>query len=438
MKIAVNNSLDTLLGPESNLVPERNGESDAVQALRRSARDFFAGAGFEVRGQEEWKYVDLKAVVAGGFRVIDEAAAESPAATALPGAGGAWRLVFLNGRYRHELSRAAGLPAGVVLRPLAEAADRPGLGDLARLQGAPFTALNTAAWRDGVFLDLPAGTILEHPVELHFLTDESAADRLVAPRNLIRAGRGAGATIIEFFGGVSGSAVLNTPVTEIICDNQSELKHWKVIREGDQGLHYGSTHVRQAAGSSYTSREFSFGGANVRRELHVNLAGEEAACDVTSLAMAGDRQRMDMRTRIDHRAVGCTTTELYKGIYDGHARGVFDGLIHVFPDAQQTAAHQTNRNLLLSDDAMAASIPRLEIYADDVKCSHGSTTGQLDEEQIFFLRSRGFDPAAARTMLTQAFAGEIVDGVDSPELRRVLNEEIARKLARVGTVEEIR
>jgi Fe-S cluster assembly protein SufD len=438
VKIAVNTSLESLLGSELSLLPNRPDEPASVALLRRQAREAFAAGGFEVRGREEWKYTDLKAVIAGGFRPTDETAPDSPSAIDLPAAGGAWRLVFLNGRFQSDASRTVGLPDGVTLSPMSQALNLDGLGELAGFSEAPFAALNTAAWQDGLFLDLPEGTILEHPVELHFLTDDSSAGRLVAPRTLIRAGGGARATVIEFFSSSTESAVLNAPVTEIICAEKAEVKHWKVIREGGQGLHYGSTHVRQETGSSYLSREFNFGGANVRRELHVDLAGAEAACDVTSLAMAGDTQRMDMRTRINHRAPGCTTNELYKGIYDHKARGVFDGLIHVFPDAQQTAAHQTNRNLLLSDDASISSIPRLEIYADDVKCSHGSTTGQLDEEQIFFLRTRGFDSALARTMLTQAFAGEIVDGVDSPELRRVLNEEIARRLGVGEPVEATR
>ena len=486
MKTAAHRSPDSLLGSEIPLAPDRPGESALVKDLRLRARDRFADRGFEVRGREEWKYSDLKPVIEGGYLPYRESGEATPETTAWTTEAGAWRLVFVNGIYRGDLSRVADLPAGVTLLPLARAPEASGLGELAdpdrfpgapfpalnaaawqdgrnvkvsiakpreerpprrglgeladleRFPGAPFTALNTAAWQDGLLLELPEGLILAHPVELNFLTDERAAGRLVAPRNLIRIGRGARATVIELYRGAPGSAVLNAPVTEIFCGEDSVVGHWKVVREDDRGLHYGSTHVRQSTGSRYSSAEFSFGGAGVRRELHLDLAGTAAECDLTSLAMAGSRQRMDMRTRVNHLVPGCTTSELYKGIYDDRSGGVFDGLIRVQRDAQQTVAHQTNRNLLLSDDSAVSSIPRLEIYADDVKCSHGSTTGQLDQEQVFFLRARGFDESSARTMLAQAFAREIVEGVGSPDLRQVLNREIARRLAVVEHVEETR
>ena len=290
----------------------------------------------------------------------------------------------------------------------------------------------------GVVLELAEDVVLERPVELHFRTDAKADGAEIALHHHVRAGRGARATVIEFYDGAAGAGVVNEPLTEIECAENSEIRHWKVIREHAEARHLGTTRVRQAAHSRYESREFGFGGAEVRRDLHVDLAGRGAECDLTSLAMAGTGQRMDNRTHVDHRSEGCMTHELYKGIYAGQARGSFDGLIHVHRDAQQTAAHQTNRNLLLSDDATVRSIPRLEIYADDVKCSHGSTTGQLDGEQVFFLRSRGFDAAAARVMLARAFGAEIVEGVDSPALRSVLNQEIARRLADVEWVEESR
>ena len=449
MRMAANNSLDSLLGNVMSLVPDRSGEPATTRGLRLAARDSLVAGSFDIRGREEWKYTNLKPVIERGFvpytetkgalsevdALLDEQRARSAAEAALKATSDpvAWRLVFVNGIYRGDLSQVTELPDGVVLLPMTAASDLPGLGDLADFRNAPFTALNTAAWGDGLLLELPDDAVLDRPVELHFLSDERAAGRTVAPRNLIRAGRRTRATVIEFFTGSNGSAVVNAPVTEIVCGEGADLRHWKVIREDDEGLHYGSTHVRQEAGSSYASREFSFGGAGVRRELHVDLAGPEATCDLTSLVMAGDRQRMDNRTRISHLVPGCTTNELYKGIYADHSRGVFDGLIKVERDAQQTAAHQTNRSLLLSDDASVSSIPRLEIYADDVKCSHGSTTGQLNEEEVFFLRSRGFDASSARTMLAQAFAREIVDGVESPELCSLLNEEIVRRL---GVIED--
>ena len=198
--------------------------------------------------------------------------------------------------------------------------------------------------------------------------------------------------------------------------------------EQDGSLHYGSTHVRQEADSRYCSREFLLGGELIRRELHVRLAGSGAQCELTGLSVIGDGQLGDVRTRVHHDAPGCRTDELYKGLFLGKGKGVFDGLIKVARDAQQTRAFQTNRNLLLDDGAVSHSIPRLEIYADDVKCSHGSTTGQLSAEQMFYLRSRGFDAATARQLLSFAFAREVIDSIGDQSLRSELTAEVTRRL----------
>jgi Fe-S cluster assembly protein SufD len=270
--------------------------------------------------------------------------------------------------------------------------------------------------------------IFDRPVELFYLTDSQATGTMVSARNQVRAGQGSSLTVVEHFTGPATRAVMNTPFTEVFCAEDSIVRHLKIIRESADHLHFGSTHVRQMARSSYTSREFALGGQSIRRELHLDLDGEGASCDLTALYMGSGKQRLDMRTRVNHNVPGCQTNELYKGLLDGEARAVFDGLIKVARDAQQTAAFQTNRNLVLSDDTIAYSIPRLEIYADDVKCSHGSTTGQLDDEQLFFLRTRGFDPVTARIMLANAFASEVIEGVLNADLRQSLSREIADRL----------
>ncbi len=431
MKFATDPTLGALTEAGEFPFARHADEPAGVQQLRERAWSALQTGGFDVRGREEWKYTDLTAVVNGKYRV--GAAAESRVKHEFTSVHDeAIRLVFINGVLNAELSSMDDLPGGLVLHSLAGEAGGVDLGSIADPVDAPLTALNTAAWTDGMRLVVPAGVHLARPIELYMRVDATASERLVAPRHWICLEEGATATVIEFYDGTDDAASLVAPVTEVDCAADAVLHHWKVMRENTSTRHYGSTHVRQAANSRYESREFAFGGANVRREVHVDLAGEGAHCDVNSLVMAAGNERMDNRTRIDHRVPNCTTDELYKGIYAGKSRGIFDGLIHVHRDAQQTAAFQTNRNLLLSDDSRVSSIPRLEIYADDVKCSHGSTTGQLDDDQVFFLRSRGFAADHARVMLAQAFGSEVVEGVNSSRLREILNREIATRLAGLG------
>jgi len=336
-------------------------------------------------------------------------------------------LVFVNGVYEPTLSRPGTLPAGVVVQPLSAVGELPALGSVALAEGDGFTALNMVFWRDGLYLDLPDGVVLEQPIELQFRVAPGSRGGVVPVRNFVRLGAGSRATIVERF--TSGDdGVVAQPVTEIVCGPDAVLNHIKIIDGEAQGEHFGSTHVVQRRNSRYNSWEMLTGWRLSRRELHVDLAESGAVCDLNAIYMGGARQRFDLRTRVDHNAAGCTTRELYKGVLNGEARGVFDGLIRVAADSQQTVAHQTNRNLLLSDDAVVNSIPRLEIYADDVKCSHGSTTGQLSDEQLFYLRTRGFSPAEARAYLAGAFASEVIETMPVAALREELFALVSRDL----------
>ena len=427
MSAAFPGSIRNLLNVTEATVPPRTGESLTMGQLRQQGLDAFLRQGFATQGREDWKYGDITPLARGSFApfagitqsTVDFRLYLSEAAT--------YKLVFINGIFDAGLSNVETLPRGVILQPLAQVAESD-LGQLADFEQSPVTALNTAFWQDGLFLDVAEGVALDRPVELFFLTDEQATETMVASRNLIHAGKGSSLTVVEHFTGPLTGQVFNAPVTEITCGEDSVVRHLKVIRESQGALHFGSSHVRQLVGSNYTSLEFALGGSSVRRELHLDLEGSGASCDLTALYMASGSQRMDLRTRVSHNVPGCRTNELYKGILDGEARAVFDGLIKVAPDAQQTEAFQTNRNLMLSDDTISYSIPRLEIYADDVKCSHGSTTGQLDDEQLFFLRSRGFEPHTARIMLANAFASEVIEGVRDAELRNLLAGEITTRL----------
>jgi Fe-S cluster assembly protein SufD len=321
------------------------------------------------------------------------------------------------------------LPAGVGLLRLSESDAAPELGALAALDGQGFSALNAAFLEDGVLLRLAEGVRLERPLHLLHLSS-GVEGGLSCPRLCVDAGDGGKATIIESFAGLGGGRRLVSAVAEIRCGKEARVDHIKLQREHGRALHVGRSAVHQEAGSRYRAWEITFDGEAVRKETEVRLAGSGATCELNSLYLGQGSRHVDNRVRVTHAAAGCDTREIYKGVLDGKSQGVFDGLIYVERDAQQTDAQQTNRNLLLSDDAVAYSMPRLEIYADDVKCTHGSTTGQLDEEQLFYLRTRGIGPEDARSLLTYAFAGEVVDSIEIEPVRRALAGQLLEFLPR--------
>ncbi len=395
-------------------------------AKRESALAAVLDRGLETRGLEEWVHGKAAGLVAGDALPVrgEVAAAGSPEMARV---AGSHLLVFVNGVFDPARSEIGTLPAGASVQPLSAGDEAADLGSVARDVESSFTALNSLFWRDGLQLILADGVVLEQPVELWFVNDLAGEAGLIPVRNLIQVGAGSEATIIERF--VLGqAAVVEQPLTEVVCAAGSVVNHIKLVGGEAAGEHFGSTHVVQRADSTYRSWEIVTGGHLARRELHLDLTESGAKCDLNALYMGAGKQRFDLRTRVNHDAAECETRELYKGILDGEARGVFDGLILVARDSQQTSAHQTNRNLLLSDDAVANSIPRLEIYADDVKCSHGSTTGQLEDEALFYLRTRGFSPEEARTYLAWAFASEVIESIPVLELRAELSAVVTRTL----------
>ncbi len=389
-------------------------------------------ARFDVAGREEWKFGDPAPLNNGAFTACRDLVKPDSTLPLLPGCRDARRLVFWNGHFLPAASAtAADLPSGVNLAPLAEARVAPEFGTLATPDTGPLAILNAEHMQDALHIRLAEGAAFPDPFELIFVTDNQTSGKLVAPRVLITAGPGSTATIIERHLALGDKPVLSVPVVEVFCGPDSRVTHLKWLGGNPAAMHYGSTHVRQDTRSNYTSREFLLGGKRVRCELHVHLAGQKAACTLTGFSLTDGLRHSDVRTRVYHDVPGCSTDELYKGIITDRGQSVFDGLIRVAPDAQQTRAYQTNRNLLLGNDAVSYSIPRLEIYADDVICSHGSTTGQLGREELFYLRSRGFDAATARRLLSYAFASEVVDSVEHAGLRDELMIEIHRVLDKV-------
>jgi len=411
-------------------------EAAPIAALRREAAARFAALGLPGREREDWKFADLRPFAAAGWRPFAEqpsapATALAERLAALPDLGGP-RLVLVDGVYAPGLSRAASLPAGLAVAPLA-AVDparllAAGFGRLASHADAAFTALSAAWWQGGLFLTIAPEATFDAPIEIVHLATGAAAGRMLAPRLLVEVGQMGSAAIVERYLSADDAAHFTNAIGELSLAEGARLTHLKLLAENAAAWHIGASHVHQAARSHYASREILLGGAMSRRELHLTLAGREASCELNALYLGGGEQRHDLRTRVRHAVSDCQTRELYKGILDGRARGIFDGLIIVDQDAQKTDARQTNRNLLLSPDATAYSLPRLEIYADDVKCTHGSTTGQISDEQLFYLCTRGFAAEAARALLTYAFASEIIEGIEPAALRRELASALLARL----------
>ena len=437
-----NGSAATLVADFADFAGSRT-EDAGLHAGRVEAAAQFARLGLPGREREEWKYADLRPFAAAGFRapLAERSAVDAAtvAALALPGLE-AHRFVLVDGHYAPALSSPGSLPAGVTITPLAAATSAQlqaaSFGQLARTADNAFAALNAAYWQDGLLVTLAPGTALEAPIELLLVSTAAAAGRLVAPRVIVSSGCESSATIVERHVGLPGAAIFCDAITELRVADDARVTHLKLLQEDAAAWHIGGTHVLQSgARSLYRSLEIVLGGASARRELHLDLAGDHARCELEALYLASGDQRRDLRTRVRHSVADCETHELYKGVLDGHARGIFDGLIYVAQDAQRTNARQTNRNLLLSADATAYSMPRLEIYADDVRCTHGSTSGQIADEQLFYLRSRGYDVESARALLTFAFASELLERVEAEPLRKALTGALLERLPRRELVE---
>ena len=407
-----------------------------LQDLHDRAAARFAALGFPTTRDEEWRFTSVAPIASGEFRP----AAADPADADVSGtlfSDVPHRLVVLNGRYSPELSRVGRLPPGVRLGSLAEAVTEHAevvqrfLGQLADFGTRAFTALNTALAADGAFVYIPDGAILEDPIEILFLAAAAPGSRVMSTaRALVVAGEGSQCRIVETYHGTGGSTYFTNAVTEMFCGENAVVDHYKVQQESFEAHHVASMHVHCSRSSTFSSHSFSLGGKLVRNDVFALLDGEGAEVTLNGLYLADRDRLVDNHTSIDHAKAHCPSHEIYKGIVGGHARAVFNGKIIVRKDAQKTDAKQTNRALLLSDDAQINTKPQLEIFADDVKCTHGAAIGQLDDDAIFYLRARGLTFLEARDMLIHGFAGDILDRVKIDGLRAALEAELFAQLAR--------
>jgi Fe-S cluster assembly protein SufD len=376
-----------------------------AQDIREQARQRFAQLGWPAPQQEEWKYTNVAPIARVPWKFGD-ASAPVPEEMRFH-ARAAQEFVFVNGR-------------GAQHAPI-ESEHYARYADYMR---HPFTALNTANAQDGALIEIPDGAVVDGFIHLLFVGD---GDEVWShPRNLIVVGRNAQVTIVETYVG-RGKTFTNT-VTELVAKEGAVVDHTKVECESLDAFHVGTLQIHQARSSSVTSRSIVIGGALVRNEINVALAGEGASITLDGLFTITGHQHADNHTVIDHLYPHCDSVELYKGILDQSARGIFDGRIIVRPDARKTNSRQTNHNLLLSETAIVDSKPTLEIHNDDVKCNHGSTIGQLDEEALFYLRSRGIGEADARGLLIHAFASEIVDRIKAEPVREMVRRQLFRSM----------
>lgn len=418
-----------------------------LQPVRRAAIARFAELGFPTTRDEDWRFTNVAPLVQIPFRLARDYHTElSPREIdqcTVPGLG-QMQLVFVNGRYAAALSSLRAPAKGLTVCSLAEAIrdDRELLAEhLTRYAGYhdnAFSALNTAFLEDGAFVHVARGRVIEEPISLLFVSTATADPVMTHPRNLIVLDEDSQAVVVEDYVSLGAEVYFSNVVTEVVVGNNGVLHHYMIERESHQAFNVSTLRLEQGRSSNVTSHTVLLGGALVRNNVHPVLAGEGGECVINGLFMATGRQHMDNFMRVEHASPHCDSRQFYHGILDGESHGVFSGRIIVHKDAQKTDAKQTNKNLLLSQEAQIDSKPQLEIYADDVKCTHGATIGQIDSDAIFYLRSRGIAEDAARALLLFGFAGESLDRMKAEPIRAYLATLVAQWLPEGKLLEAVR
>jgi Fe-S cluster assembly protein SufD len=412
-----------------------NGTSSTpMHAIRREAMHRFVELGFPTTRREEWRFTNIGPITQKEFQPIVHSEVKSATKINIQPylLEHAHHLVFLDGVFSPELSEISSFPAGTKVGSVAEQLKShpeiilPYINTMGEENA--FTLLNTAFLWDGAFLSVPKRVLLEYPIQILFLATDRAHLFAAQPRNIVVAGKDSQFKIIETYAGLTENTYLSNSVTEVVLGDHAIVEHDKLQRESLNAFHIGTTHVQLSAASQYTSNVISLGGLIVRNNITARFDAEGAECILNGLSLSRDTQLIDNHTVIDHAVPHCSSHELYKSILDGASKGVFNGKVFVRKDAQKTDAKQTNKTLLLSDDATMNTKPQLEIFADDVKCTHGATIGQLDEEQIFYLRSRGINLDAVRDILTSAFASDVINRISIAPFRGLVEHMILDRL----------
>jgi len=420
------------LNSKDRALSEGNADEPAwLLSARKVGRARFAKLGLPTLQDEDWRFtnvaplakMEFKPELEPGHHGVTEKSLNRFPFNAL--AGG--QLVFVNGQFAPELSSLAPLPEGVKVMSLAAALVtepalvEPHLCRHASTDTNAFTALNTAFFQDGAFVYVPAGQTVAEPIHLRFVSTSKAPGATAHPRNLIVAGRDSRVTVIESYVSLSDSAYFTNSVTELVAQDNAFVEHLKYQDENQQAFHIATVAARCGRASNVVTHSIALGAKLSRTNIYATLAGEGLECILNGLYLTRAEQLADHYMIVDHAQPHGASHEYFNGILADKSKGVFHGRILVRPGAQKTDAKQTNKNLLLSDDATADTKPQLEIYADDVKCTHGATIGQLNEESIFYLRARAIPREKARRMLIHAFAGEIIDRVRCATVRQELD-----------------
>ena len=401
--------------------------------------------GFPTRKVEDWRYTDIKPILKRNFtfnqaknRSVNETVVSAARITDLD----CHELVFINGKFSPEHSKIENLLETITIKPLAEEVEENNnwlqqhLNNNVCMSRNGFVALNTAFIRDGSVVRLLDNTTVGKPINLIYLSDTNEDAAAYNLRNLIVLGKNSHASIIETYFGSNDKEYFTNTITEACLNEGASLQHYKLQQEGTRGFHVGYLHVDQSKDSRFESHSISLGGILVRSDLDICLHGPGAESSLYGLYMADNNQHIDNHTRVDHSSPHTSSSEIYHGVLNGHARGVFNGKIIVHKDAQKTDAHLSNENLLLSNDAEVDTKPELEIYADDVKCSHGATVGRLDEDMLFYLRTRAIREDIAKSLLTFAFAEDVISQIRIPEIRKRLEQTIIGKLPDTELIKE--
>ena len=433
-------SLDTYRTQLSAARKARRPEPSYLAQTRDAAQDRFLTLGFPTTRHEEWRFTSVAPIASEAFTLAPPAVDARPMDITPFRFHGvcAAELVFVNGHFVPALStRSASLDcakAGSLAAAISSQASEvePHLSRVAPFDRASFVALNTALFEDGAYIHIPAHTVIERPIHVLCVSTGEGGDAALMshPRVLAVLGDNSQASIVETYVGPAGARYFTNVVTEISLGANAVLDHYKVQHESTAAYHIGSVYLKASRSANCASHSISLGGALVRNDVIAVMGGEGGECALNGLYLADGQRLVDNHTTIDHAMPHCDSREIYKGILADRARGVFNGKIIVRPDAQKTDAKQTNRALLLSEDAQINTKPELEIFANDVKCTHGATIGQLDEDAVFYLRSRGLGKADARRLLIHAFAGDVLNRMPLQPVRASVEEVLQRQLSR--------
>lgn len=423
---------DTVMNTWQALYGALAVHNDAIAERRRRGLERFMSIGFPTRRDEAWKYLDLRSIVRTEYALPSGEGIDQVNVDALALNHDSHRLVFIDGQFVPSLSGLDTLPEGVHLVPLSSALAAGDVPDdlftLVDEQRTPFTALNQAFVSDGIAVTLQAGCVVERPIELLFVSREQAVPVAIHPRVVVRAGRQSQITLLEHYVSYGDAANLTNVVTELQLEEGAHVSHYMLQEQGERDIRIGNLRAEQKHDAHFTSYALILGGALTRNDLCTELNGDNAQSDYWGLFFGQGRQLIDNHTVVNHNMPRTFSNENYKGILGDRARGVFNGRVYIKRDAQQVRGYQSNANLLLSDRAEIDTKPELEIYADDVQCSHGATTGQLDQDALFALRARGIDREMAKAMLTLAFAGEVLQATKLPAIAQRVEHLVAGDL----------